>query len=230
MKTNNDNQVEHQASTQASTVYDKLRADILAGQLEPGSRLRMKELIAAYGAGNSPVREALNRLSANGLVVLEENRGFSVPPVSENELEELIRTRCWLEEIAFRESINKGDDAWEEQVLLAFHRLDKVTLNNKEPEEPTSMEWESQHVAFHSALISGCNSGILVNICADLQMRTFRYRNLAEVVEYRGQHELEEHRKLHQAALSRDTELAIGLLHEHFGITMQILMESGRFD
>ena len=67
-------------STQASTVYDRLQEDILTGRLEPGRKLRLKELIDEYHTGNSPLREALNRLSSNGMVVREENRGFRVPP------------------------------------------------------------------------------------------------------------------------------------------------------
>jgi DNA-binding GntR family transcriptional regulator len=218
------------AATQASYVHDRLRDDILSGHLEPGARLRLKELMETYDIGNSPLREALNRLSANGLVRREENRGFSVPTVSEAELEELIRTRCWLEEIALRESIANGDSDWEKQLVLNFHWLNKVSLNGQEHEDPTSSEWEQRHVAFHSALIAGCNSNILVEICAQLQTRTLRYRNLAEVVEYRGGHELEEHRKLHEAVLQRDVEAALGILHEHFGVTLKILMGSGRFD
>lgn len=217
-------------STEDSPIYDRLRDDILAGRLEPGTRLRLKELIEAYDTGNSPLREALHRLAANGLVVSEENRGFSVPPVSKDELEELLLTRCWMEEIGFKQSISNGDSVWEERVLLAFHRLRKVTLDGARHEGPTSAAWERHHMAFHSALISGCKSNILINICADLQTRTFRYRSLAEVVEYRGDHELEEHRKLQEAALHRDSDTAIALLHEHFSVTMRILLESGRFD
>jgi DNA-binding GntR family transcriptional regulator len=230
MKSGNDAQAESQASTQASTVHDRLRDDILTGHLEPGVRLRLKELIEDYDTGNSPLREALNRLSANGLVTREDNRGFSVPPVSRDELEELLRTRCWLEEIALRESIANGDNVWEDQIVLTFHRLKKVTLSDDAHEDPTSAEWEKHHMAFHSALIAGCNSGLLVDICAQLQTRTLRYRNLAEVVEYRGNYELEEHRKLQEATLRRDKDVAIGLLHEHYTITMQILLESGRFN
>ena len=58
-------------STQASTVYDRLQDDILTGQLKPGRKLRLKELIEIYDTGNSPLREALNRLSSNGLVTRE---------------------------------------------------------------------------------------------------------------------------------------------------------------
>lgn len=219
-----------QPGTQASSVYDKLHADILTGRLEPGRRLRLRELIEKYETGNSPLREALNRLTADGMVVLEEHRGFLVPLTSLEELEELLQTRCWLEEIAFRDSIENGDAQWQERVVLAFHWLSQASRSTAATDENSASEWERHHMDFHNALISGCKSSILIGYCAELQNRTLRYRNLAEVIEYRNVHELEEHRKLQDAALQRDTVLAISLMHKHFTITMEILLASGRFD
>ncbi|MEE8344711.1 MAG: GntR family transcriptional regulator [Woeseiaceae bacterium] len=217
-------------STQASTVYDRLQDDILTGQLKPDRKLRLKELIEIYDTGNSPLREALNRLSANGLVVREENRGFRVPSANTEELLELTRTRCWMEEIALRKSIASGDIAWEERIVLAFHWLTRAAQSNEAADRYTSPEWEEHHREFHMALISACNSSFLIDFCTQLQKRTLRYRNLAEVVAYRDRHELEEHRELQQAVLNRDTDLAVDLLTKHYTITSEIVLSSGRFD
>jgi len=216
--------------TQASSVYDRLKQDILTGRLKPGERLRLKELIERYETGNSPLREALNRLSTNGLVVREENRGFSVPHTSLSELEELIRTRCWLEEIALRESIANGDAEWEEQLVLAFHWLKQAYDIKKSEGNAVQGEWAKHHKGFHLALLSACNSRMLLDFCDQLQARTYRYRNLSEVVEYRDRHELEEHSQLHDAGLARDAEKAVELLHQHYTVTLKILSETGRFD
>ena len=217
-------------STQASSVYDRLQDDILSGRLEPGRKLRLKDLIEQYATGNSPLREALNRLSANGMVLREENRGFRVPPARTSELMELTRTRCWLEEIALRQSITNGDENWEERIVLAFHWLSRAAKSNKAEAMHTSAEWEEHHREFHLALISACDSSILIDFCTQLHKRTFRYRNLAEVVAYRDRHELEEHRELQQAVLNRDADLAVALLNKHYTITAEIVIESGRFD
>ncbi len=217
-------------STQASTVYDRLQEDILSGRLEPGRKLRLKELIKIYDTGNSPLREALNRLSANGMVVREENRGFRVPSANTEELNELTRTRCWLEEIALRESIANGDVAWEERIVLAYHWLSRAAQSTELEARHTSPAWEEHHREFHVALISACDSNILIDFCAQLQKRTFRYRNLAEVVAYRDRHEREEHRELQQAALDRDADLAVDLLNKHYTVTSEIVLSSGRFD
>ena len=78
--------------TLASSVYSELKNDILTGKLKPGHKLRLQVLKEDYNVGNSPLREALNRLSANGMVMREENKGFKVSPASVAELEELVRT------------------------------------------------------------------------------------------------------------------------------------------
>lgn len=215
---------------QSSTLYDRLQHDILTGQLKPGRKLRLKELTAKYGAGNSPLREALNRLSANGMVVREDNRGFRVSPAKTEELLELSRTRCWLEEVALRQSIANGDRAWEERIVLAFHWLTQAAKSTQDNDEMTSAEWEAHHEDFHMALISACDGNILRDFCAQLQKLTVRYRNLAEVVEYRESHELEEHRELQDAALNRDADLAVELLKHHYKVTAEIVLASGRFD
>ncbi len=217
-------------STQASSVYDRLKDDILSGQLKPGAKLRLKDLIAKYDTGNSPLREALNRLSANGMVVREENRGFRVPPASAKELTELTNTRCWLEEIGIRESIANGDTQWEERIVLAYHWLTRAARSEEPETKYTAPEWENHHRDFHLALISACGSDILMDFCAELHQRSFRYRNLAEVVEYRGQHELEEHNELQQAVLRRNADLAVELLHKHYKVTSDILIARGHFD
>ena len=217
-------------STQASSVYDRLQADILSGRLEPGRKLRLKDLIEDYSTGNSPLREALNRLSANGMVVREENRGFRVPPARTSELMELTRTRCWLEEIALRQSIKNGDSDWEERIVLAIHWLARAARSGDAAARTTSPEWEEHHREFHLALISACDSSILMAFCAELSQRSFRYRNLAEVVEYRDRHELEEHQELQNAVLDRDADKAVDLLKKHYAVTSEILIDSGRFD
>lgn len=213
--------------TLASSVYERLREDILSGQLQPGSKLRLQSLKETYDVGNSPLREALNRLSANGMVVRVENRGFRVSPAGTKELLELIRTRCWLEEIALRESIRNGDHAWEERIVLAFHWLSRLDHPGDDADIASSPDWDDHHREFHLALLSACNSDILVGYCAQLYEQTLRYRNLAAVVKYREAHELDEHRKIQDAVLSRNADLAVNLLNAHYQITADIVLSSG---
>ncbi len=213
--------------TLASMVYHRLLQDILKGHLEPGSKLRLQALKEQYEVGNSPLREALNRLSANRMVVREENKGFRVSPTSSAELMELVRTRCWLEEIALRESIVSGDETWEEEVVLAYHRLSRAPRPVDEESFNTKPEWEALHHQYHLALISACNSSLLLGYCAQLHEQALRYRNLTAVVAYRERHEHDEHEAIRDATLNRDADLAVKLLIAHFKVTADIVMSSG---
>jgi DNA-binding GntR family transcriptional regulator len=217
-----------QIGTLASSVYQRLLTDILSGVLQPGHKLRLQKLAETYAVGSSPLREALNRLSTNGMVTREENKGFRVSPASAGELEELFLTRCWLEEIALRESIRNGDSEWEERLVLAFHRLSKMSAGNGAEPDYRSPEWEILHREYHMALLSACGSRFLLGYCAQLNEQTLRYRNLVEVVEYRDRHEGTEHRNIQDAILDRNEELAVELLHAHYSKTAEIIIAGGR--
>jgi DNA-binding GntR family transcriptional regulator len=182
-----------------------------------------------YEIGNSPLREALSRLSSTGIVKWEENRGFHVPNASRDGLMELMRTRCWLEEIALRRSIVGGDDKWEENLVVAFHWLNQASQDNDYENNTQSADWGLRHDGFHLALICACDSETLVTYCVQLQERTFRYSRLAELEKYCDRDELAEHRKLQDATLQRNADLAVSLLHEHFTKTCEILLASDRF-
>ena len=213
--------------TLASIAYQRLLDDIVGGQLQPGSKLRLHSLTERYKVGNSPLREALNRLSANGMVQREENRGFRVSPASSEELSELIRTRCWLEEIALRESIRRGNAAWEEGVLLAFHRLSRRNRLLDGKVILFDGTWEDLHRAFHLSLLSACNSKILLGFCGQLHEQTLRYRNLSSMKSYRERHELDEHRAIRVAAMDREADKAVELLRAHYRITGELVLASG---
>jgi DNA-binding GntR family transcriptional regulator len=218
------------SATLATTVYDKIRNDILTGSLRPGSWLRLRELIDIYETGNSPLREALSRLASNGVVDWEENRGFSVPTASGDGLKELFRTRCWMEEVALRKSILNGDDAWEESIVLAFHWLSHASSEKVGADGKRSAEWAQRHRSFHMALISACGSKVMVDYCEQLQSRTFRYGNLAAQHKHQDRNELEEHRALQNAVLQRNADLAVKLLQNHYMTTCEILLASDRFE
>jgi DNA-binding GntR family transcriptional regulator len=219
-------------SNQASSAYERLEQDILTGHLKPGERLRLKELIVSYNTGNSPMRETLSRLSARGLVTREENRGFSVPHATKKSLTELLKTRCWIEEIGLRESIANGDSEWEERIVLAFHWLSQSEKSDDlaNGRSQSDLECSKYHHSFHMALISACNSEILIDFCTQLQGRSFRYFNLAKTSKYPSRNELEEHRELKDATLERDAELAVSELKKHYMTTHEILLASDRFD
>lgn len=211
------------AGTLASTAYDRLRGDILSGALPPGEKLRTEALRVRYKVGNSPLREALNRLSADGLVTREDQKGFRVASVSGDDLAELVKTRCWLEEVAIREAIAQGDDDWEESVVLAFHRLSRVSRSLREDDFVVNPEWERFHRAFHMALLSACGSRWLLQYCAQLNDQADRYRQLAITMSFPGRDERSEHAAIKDAVVERDADTAVRLMQAHYRRTLGII-------
>lgn len=212
--------------TLASDVYDRLRHDILSGVLPPGEKLRAEYLRERYSVGNSPMREALNRLSSDGLVVREDQKGFHVANVSRSELEELVRTRCWLEEIALRQSIAQGGTSWEENLVLIFHRLSRVPRSSDERTYSANPEWEARHREFHMALIGASGSRWLAGFCRQLNDQADRYRQFAVAASYPKRNELEEHKAIFEAAVNGDADEAVKRLHAHYRRTAEIILTS----
>lgn len=214
------------AATRTSAVFANLRRDIVRGLLLPGEKLRVESLGQRYGVGTTPVREALNRLSTEGLVLQQDQKGFHVAPVSTADLLEVTRTRIWVNEIALRESILNGDEAWEDSVILAHRRLSRHP--NRLPSDPGALNpmWEELHSAFHEALIAACPSRMLLDFAARIFQAGDRYRHLAVRGTPVGKRDVKaEHLAIMEAAVGRRTEEAIRLLSDYTLRTTDALLE-----
>lgn len=215
-------------ATRATSVYDQLRADLLAGTLEPGAKLAIEALAERYAASATPLREALNRLVSDGLVERREQRGFVAAPISEQDLTEITRTRCWLEEIALRESIAAHTTAWEEALVLAHHRLARTPRSLSESRFEDNPDWEPLHQAFHHALIAGCGSRWLLAFCEQLADQYQRYRRLSAPRAFHKRGVKSEHQQLMEAALEGRADDAVALLQAHFRRTEKIIRDDPR--
>lgn len=199
-----------QSSTMASMVFERLREDILEGELAPGEKLRVEALEERYQVGASPIREALNRLTSVRLVEQVERRGFRVATLSPDDLLDLIRARQLLNEIVVRESLLHADDAWEEEVVFAYHRMWRCAMTT--PSGQTNREWELLHRKFHAAIIAACPSRWLIDFHELLFDSADRHRR-ANVTRLAPEHTKEEHREIMEAAVSRDAALTTKLLN-----------------
>lgn len=207
------------AATRATSLYDELRSAVLGGALAPGQKLLIEALAERHATSATPLREALNRLVADGLVQRREQRGFVVSPISAADLDEITRTRCWLEEIALRQSIARRNTEWEEALVLAHHRLARTPRSLSDQRFEDNPEWDPQHRAFHRALIAGCGSRWLLAFCDQLADQHQRYRRLAAARAFAQRGVKAEHQRLMQAALDGRADDAVALLHAHFETT-----------
>jgi len=209
--------------TQATLAYRLLRAEILDGRLAPGERLKVQDLAARLGAGPTPVREALAQLAAEGLARRIEQRGFRVADAAPEDLAGLIRSRCLVECLALRESIARGDAAWEDAVAAAERRLARLPRSLDAARYQANPAWEAAHRAFHHALVSACEAAPLLAFCDRLREEADRYRSLANAVAWPGRDVAAEHTAIAEAALDRDAERASRLLADHLAATGDFL-------
>jgi DNA-binding GntR family transcriptional regulator len=205
----------------SAQVFERLRLDIIDCRLQPDARLRLEELRERYGAGASPIREALMRLEVEGLVVLEQNRGFRVSPISRAHLVDLSANRIEIEGRALGWAIERGGVEWEAELLGAFHRLSRQTKS--EPGQPGCIGegWKREHRAFHHALVAGCASPILMSICEALFDQGERYVALSIAKRAIPRDDVAEHKRIMEAVLARDVAAAIAANREHIERTTE---------
>ena len=201
------------------SVMERLRNDILSARIKPGEKLRVTALAERYSCGASPVREALNQLSSMGLVTRRDRRGFYAREASREEFEDILSNRCFIESEALDRAIKTFDEAWQERVVLAHHRLAKISTGDLTSLGVES-SWEAEHRAFHMSLISGCGSPLMIEICEQLYDLNIRYRYLAtHHTSPRRANAVDEHDRLKAAVLSGAREQARALLVDHYRAT-----------
>ncbi len=220
--------LEGETNTLAAQAFRQIRGDIISGALAPGMKLHAERLKAQYDIGSSPLREALTRLTANGLVTSEGQKGFRVVDVSLQELSDITRLRVQLEVRGFLDSITHGDVEWEIDISANYRRLIHAIEELRSGDEGTSETWESVHRRFHLSLIQACGSPWLISFCHRLYEHFERYRRV--FVEYTeiSPEILAEHEKLLDAALKRDARRGEELLREHIEFAARLTERDAR--
>ncbi|MGS4946832.1 GntR family transcriptional regulator [Meridianimarinicoccus sp. RP-17] len=209
--------------TLAETAWQQLRRDIIAGVRKPRERLRIERLREAYGIGPSPLREALQRLAAEGLVMAEGNRGFTVTPLDPREFADVTVARIAVEREAIRLSILNGSDDWEAGVASASYLMAKADREVN----PGTDQWERANTAFHKAIVAGCGSNWLLRVRDNLHTVAERYRR-ASVSSANSRRDLaREHADIARAVLARDVTRACDLTAEHYSKTAEELRAFG---
>ncbi|HTH97371.1 MAG TPA: GntR family transcriptional regulator [Stellaceae bacterium] len=197
--------------TLSSTLVARLREAIMRGDFIPGTKLHLDKMRATFGVSLSPLREALCRLESEGLVQIEDQRGYFVAPVSPDNLAEVIRLRVELEGMALREATAHGDTAWEGRILAALHQLNTCKRETAD-EKPV---WEACHRDFHAELISACRMPMLRQFCAMLHDQSDRYRRIFLAAHAPDRDTAAEHAAIAEAMIGRRTEDAVALMRDH---------------
>lgn len=193
--------------------YDEIQEHIINGTFEPGKKLKVEELKQQLKSGASPIREALSRLVSSGLVEARDNKGFYVTQISQADVRDLYHTFLQIDLLALALAIKYGDDAWQTGIVAALYNLSLVENSSKPI--PYAV-WAERNNAFHTALISGCNSPILLDIRAQLYRRFDRYCRIAFNLSHtKLERNHEEHKQIADAVLDRDIKKTTTLMTHH---------------
>jgi DNA-binding GntR family transcriptional regulator len=205
--------------------YRRLRAEIIRGDLMPGERVTAADLQARFGLGLTPIREAITRLSAEGLVFAEAHRGARVAEVSLAALSDLVSPRRQIERLCLTAAIERGDAAWEGEILAAMHVLSRTPLPESSRDREAAARWEAQHRRFHTALVAACGSEWLLRFWNTLADHSERFRKIRLLRHHEAEAEVRdvnaEHAAIMAAVLDRDAGRAVRLMDDHLRVTEQ---------
>ncbi|WP_374259893.1 GntR family transcriptional regulator [Zoogloea sp.] len=207
--------------TLAEAAYRQLRRDIIEGVHRPGEKLRVEHLKDQYSVGAGTLREALQLLVTDALVVAQGQRGFRVAPISLDDFEDITRTRVLLETVALQQSIELGDDVWEANVVASFHMLSRAEDKLVDGTNASREEWEMRNRAFHEVLISASTSRWLRHFQNILYLQSERYRRLSLFRQPISRDVHSEHQAIVDAALARDAKEAARILSDHILRTLE---------
>ena len=190
------------ATTVGSSVYLKIKSDIITGALQPGKKLKLDTLKVQYSVSVSTLREILNRLASDGFVEAPEQRGFLVRTMSNEDLIELSNLRVLLECAALKASLAFGDEEWEGNLVSAHHKLTMIGKKIMDgelvpPERLLNYDWE-----FHLACIAACGSKNLIALHSNLFDRYLRYQII--LLQFRGDEAIDEHNQIYNFSLERN--------------------------
>ncbi len=190
-------------------VAERLRAQIFAHELAPGSWLDEQSLAQQFGISRTPMREAIKVLASEGLVTTKMNRGAYVTEVDRRDLEQIFTVLSLLEGQAAKETASKATE--EELNLLddLHHRLEKAAADRDVG------QFFEINVKFHELIQDIASNTWMNGVIADLRKVLKLQRRDSLTRTGRLQNSLLEHREILQAILKRDPTAAEAAMRKH---------------
>jgi DNA-binding GntR family transcriptional regulator len=218
-------------STKADDIAGLIEEAIVSGELMPGSVLRQEQLSERFGVSRTPVREALRRLAALGLVSFEPNRGVRVRTLSYQDLREAFLVRAELEALVTEEAARKltREDLEElERCELDFARLTREVRSQEPGSARRSLmaDWMHANHAFHDVLYRVADMPYVESV-AKAARRTFSgptvWAPVDDELEDLYSRNQAEHRAIRGALVAGSLAGARELAHEHVMHSFELL-------
>lgn len=204
-------------TVKSAYAYEEIRARIADGRLEPGTRLRLREIGDDLGLSEMPVREALRMLQRDGMVEIQDHRGATVTEISLADVLDRVSARMWLEVLAIEESVPSLTADARAAAETAFAVLEAAVAAND------FAAFSRANRAFHEALES-CASTALAELIGGLWDSAWlarRQRSLFGEEPERMERAQREHRILLDSALAGDATAARDAMIVHREATLR---------
>ena len=190
----------------------RIRSSIMEGELRPSETLVISNLAEQMGISATPLREALRKLAAEGLVDLQSHGSARVSEVSLHEANEIYELRLILEPIALERSVTAGDEDYRERVSAAWRMLET---------EPIAAP--HLHTTFHRTLLSNCDSLWLLRLATSLSDRSALIVQVGLPDRPMNYRTAEVHRTLMERVIAGDAAGAAEELSLHLRTTLAAL-------
>ncbi|MBO6827104.1 MAG: GntR family transcriptional regulator [Sneathiella sp.] len=202
-------------ASSSDVIFDALRDEIISGNLQAGESIRQEYIAKLFNVSRIPVREALKRLEAQGLVKNERYKGAVVSSLSDDEIKEIYEVRMNLEPLVIRYSV---ENMKPETIALAREFCDRFS------EEEDSAKWGELNRNFHETLYRECNRPFHLKIIGEAIDRIDSYIR-AQLVLTRGMGKaITEHNGILDACERGDADLAAELTRQHIADSYTSLM------
>lgn len=211
------------SSPTRSLVYDRLREQIVSGQLPPGSLLVASKLATSLRASRTPVREALLRLAVEGLVV-ETPAGLVVKELTEEEIMEIYEVRIPLEGLAARLAAMNATPFHLAQLQALRDKFASASHSNT----PSVENLVALNVEFHRAICQAARNAFLLEFMSRIYDAVSRFRTTTLRYPGRLQQAVGEHARLVEAILARDQAKAEEIARTHMERAKKIRIEMYR--
>ena len=194
------------APTASDIILKFIRDSIADGSLDEGEPIRQDEVARMFNVSKIPVREALKRLEAEGLVAFQRNRGAIVTTLSEPEIAQIFETRAILESNAIR---------------LSVPHMTPETFSEAEAfcdafaKETDVAQWSALNWRFHSRLYQDAQRPFLVGTIRSVNDRLERYLRIQLALSHGQGTADREHREILSACRAGDAEKAAELVRTH---------------
>jgi len=199
-------------ATIAEKAYSAIRERVLSGEYPAGSRLREEELAEAVGVSRTPVREALRRLDAEGVVEFVPNRGAQVAVWSRQDLEEIFSLRALLEGYGARLAASKMEPAELEELAALADQMETIARRGIEGHYDQMALLNGR---FHRLVVEAARNRRLATLVGSIVELPLQQRTLRRYSDEDLTRSMRQHRELIDALAAGDTKWAEAVMQAH---------------